>query len=95
MDALPRQQRRLARGEELARHVDADVARVGEVEHRREQRRARDAAVAARGEHRERAREQRAADAEAERVDRPAAGDFACATRDGGEHALLEVVVPA
>ena len=62
-------QRGLARGEELARNVDADVAGVGEIQHRREERGACDARVLARREHRERAREQRAADAEAERVD--------------------------
>ena len=48
---------------------DADVAGVGEVEHRREEREARDRVVALRRQHRERRGEQRAADAEAERVD--------------------------
>ena len=69
--ALPREQRRLARRQQLARHIDADLARIREVEHRREEGRARDAAILARGEHRQRAREEGPAHAEAERVHGP------------------------
>src|SRR5207245_2643512 len=56
VDTFAAQECRLARSEKLARHVDADLARVGEIKHRRKERRAFDTAIAPRGEHRHGAR---------------------------------------
>ena len=93
MDSLSGEKRGLARRQRIARDVDADLARIGKVEHRGQVRRAGDRAIVARGEHCERASEQRSAYAKAKRVLRLAAGDF---RRDveRGENAAFEIVIP-
>ena len=93
MDATAGEQHRLAHLERFARHVDADIAGIGIVEHGGKQRGARGGRIAPRGEHRQRAREERPSHAEAQGIDVPASGDFT-GSLDGREHALLEVVIP-
>ena len=90
----PGEQRRLARRERTRRDVDADVARVGEIEHGREQRELATLRLAPRGEHGERGGEQRAADAEAQRVDRSCSPVISRATSIAASTPLLDVVVP-
>ena len=93
-DAAPGTQHRLARIQRLARYVDADVARIGEVEHGCEQSRARDRRFTPGGKQRERARELRAPDTESHRIDGLARGDLS-SNIDRRQHALLEIVIPS
>lgn len=95
---LARQDAAAADGRLAQRHrafidQEADVAGIGKVEHRCQQREARELVLTARRQHRRRAAHDRATDTEAERIDLRHLRDIAHHV-DGLQRALREVVVP-
>src|SRR6185437_14631535 len=92
-DEAPLPQLLLALRDEALVDVDADLARVGEVEERREERQARDRVLSPLLEDREGGGDERPAHAEAEEVDFLLLRD-AARFLDGGEDAVGDVVVP-